>query len=592
MKKLLTLLGAFGLVTSAGATVVACGVDPETPDPDDDWSEIIEDFNSDLSSLFQDYKDDQLKYLINIDIDTNASTVRDENGLKFFTKSNVESFLNSGEDLTDEQKRDILSDLELTMDKVKLEDEIKELAKEEKYSILFSKIEGNLLDDFKIVSDIEVVSNADSKTKEEAYYANIIFDYEIYVNYSKSSEEKAKFKIEDNFKFTITDSSKFGEIFNNIVENIQKDFLSSVKNDTMTDFANIDFKNLGLDKTDLENTDQEIKEYINKDEYFRDKLALFIDDNYIDPILSINAKFQNQAIINTKRDIEWQVQYRNEASELTTSTFKDKKEFAKGTKIYNQVSLVTGYDMTTTEGQQKIEEYIKNSTESEEKKFNDKFDEITKDIENNLLVKENVLKVGKIRLNSLTIVTSSQYVHQLPDFSLMMGYYSDKTHKRDSAETAKKFKDNIATAISEFQRIYEVDFTKRNNAFFGGFKDTSKVFKKWNWVNTQWNGTHVWNNMSLRTLELVQYREELLANSNQSHFDFQLGRYARGFGVYKTDQRISLSEFREGNDVKKELNLYIEFDYFKLKLDGELENYQDWYENRLFTCLDKDEYLK
>ncbi|WP_339030732.1 lipoprotein [Spiroplasma endosymbiont of Cantharis nigra] len=591
MKKLLTLLGAFGMLTSAGATVVACGsTGPNIIDPEDDWSEIIEEFNSDLSSLFQDYKDDQLKYLINIE--TNEATVRDENKLKFFTKSNVESFLNSGKDLTDEQKRDILSDLELTMDKVKLEDEIKLLAKEEKYSILFSKIEGNLLDDFKIVSDIKVISNADSKDEEEAYYANIIFDYEIYVNYSKSSEEKAKFKIEDNFKFTITDSSKFGEIFKDIVENIQKDFLSSVKNDTMTDFANIDFKNLGTDKADLENTDQEIKEYFNKDEYFRDKLALFIDDNYIDNNLSINAKFQNQIITNTKRDIEWQVEYRNEASELTTSTFKDKKEFGKGTKIYNQVSLLTGHDMTTAAGQQKIEEYIEKSTELEEKKFNDKFDEITKDIENNLLLKENVLKVGKIRLNSLTIVTSSGYIHQLPDFSLMMGYYSDESNKRDSEITAKKFKDNIVTAISEFQKIYEVDFSKRNNAFFGGFKDSSVVFKKWNWTNTQWNGREVWENMSLRTLELVQYREELLANSNQSHFDFQLGRNTKGFGVYKTDQRISLSEFRETSDLKKELNLYIEFDYFKLKLDGELENYKDWYENRLFTGLDKDEYLK
>ncbi|WP_339033437.1 lipoprotein [Spiroplasma endosymbiont of Cantharis rufa] len=590
MKKLLTLLGAFGMLTTTGATVVACGSVKPDPDPIDDWSEIIEDFNSDLSSLFQEYKDNQLKYLINIDLD--SSTVRDERGFKFFTKSNVETFKDSGKELSEEQKKDILSDLELTMDKPKLEDEIKLLAKEEKYSILFSNIEGNLLDDFKIVSDIEVVSNSDSIVEDEAYFANVIFDYEIYVNYSKSSEEKAKFKIEDKFKFTITDNSIFGEIFKNIVENIQKDFLSSEKNKTMEDFANIDFKNLKTEKTDLENTDQEIKDYMSKTKSFRENLALFIDENYIDEGLDIKTKFQTDAIVNNNRQIEWLANYRSEANEITTSTFKDKKELGKGTKIYDQVSLITGHDMTTTDGQKKIEEYVEQSTESEEKIFNAKFDELTKDIKNNLLLKENALKVGKIRLHSLSIVTSKDYIHQLPDISLMFGYYSDKTIKRNSDATASKFKDNIVTAISEFQRIYEVDFTKRNSAFFGGFKENANLYKKWNWTNTQWNGGEVYKNLNLETLELFEYREELLAKSKQTHFDFQLGRHTKGFGVYKTDLRISLSEFRETEDVKKELNLYIEFDYFKLKLDGVLENFRDWYENRLFTSLDTDQYLK
>ncbi|WP_339030745.1 lipoprotein [Spiroplasma endosymbiont of Cantharis nigra] len=585
MKKLLGLLSTIGLVAATSTTVIACKTDVTT-DPDDDLSEIIEDFNSELSSLFQNYKDEQLKNLINVDV---PST--EESKFKFFTKSNVENFLNSGKELTAEQKNDILSDLELTMDKDKLEGEIRKLANQEKYSILFSNIEGNLLDNFKIVSDIEVISNADSKTEEEAYYANIIFDYEIYVNYSKSSEEKAKFKIEDNFKFTITDNLDFGAIFKDIVENIQKDFLSSVKNKTMENFANIDYENLDTDKGHLENTDTEIKNYINKDENFKDNLAMFINENYIKN-LPIKAKFQNKEIINNKREIEWLAEYRNEASEITTSTYKTKTEFNKGTKIYNQVSLITGYDMKTDEGKAKIDEYMKNSTKAEELKFNYQINELTKDIEDNLLLKENVLKIGKIRLYSLSIVTSNNYVHQLPDISLMMGYYSNKSNKRDSEITANKFKDNIVTAISEFQRIYEVDFNKRNSAFFGGFKENAIIYKKWNWTNTQWNGREVWENMSLRTLELVQYREELLANSKQSHFDFQLGRYSKGFGVYKTDKRISLSEFRETSDLKKELNLYIEFDYFKLKIDGELENYQDWYENRLFTSLDNNEYLK
>ncbi|WP_339020333.1 lipoprotein [Spiroplasma endosymbiont of Atherix ibis] len=222
MKKLLSVLATFGIVASSTVSVVACGAKSETKpekpeEPKEDLNDIIRDFQEEVTNIYIDH--------MKIEVIQNLIVLSEtEKNYLFIKKDNIKAFSNREKEITFENKKQIENDENLILKSKLLAEKLNELKKVNKYKVILDEVDS-------LFDGVEIIFNDNFKIKsgelfQGVYIWNFINEYKINIKY-KGKSDIEKFELKDTLKYTSTDSEIFKVAGDNLVKNIENDFLVS-----------------------------------------------------------------------------------------------------------------------------------------------------------------------------------------------------------------------------------------------------------------------------------------------------------------------------------------------------------------------------
>ncbi|AUB31591.1 lipoprotein [Spiroplasma floricola] len=428
MKKLLSVLATIGFVSSSTVSVVACGTKEKSKDTSkpeepkkEDLNDIIRDFQSEVTKIYNNHmKSEVIGNLIGLQ--------ETEKNYLFIKKDNIIAFSNKEKDITAENKKQIENDENLILRSKLLAEKLNELKKVNRYKVILDDVDS-------IFDGIEVIYNDNFKIKsgelsQGVYIGNLINEYKVNIKY-KGKNDIEKFEIGDTLKYTSTDDETFKVAGDNLAKNIEKDFLVS---NEMKKYSNFEWKNIKNSKNFYEGYGEfsnEIKNYINSNDEYKNSLISFIKQNYFKSFENLNLNF-NQS--NIYMDSSFRNNLLNVFETKSATSFEDyTKSDQNSEKIFKTIFR---NDPNSESTKQVLKElyFTSNNMDKWNKELITLKSNYLKNLkltdqQINLIEKSNEYisadSIGNIKLKGATITIGSgvnKYIHELPDFNLSVTY--------------------------------------------------------------------------------------------------------------------------------------------------------------------------
>ncbi|ALD66568.1 lipoprotein [Spiroplasma cantharicola] len=433
MKKLLSLLGTISLVATSSATVVACGgsgtTDPITG-PGVDYEAIIKKLKSEVDEIFTKHLNDNVyKNLIGLP-DT-------EKQYQFLNQTKI--IENTGNKASELDPYDLIlleKDIYKVLELDQLKTDLNKLKNVTEYKVILNDVNDlfkNIVFDW---SSLEILSHL-SNDGDKLYLGNVIVNYKIEIQY-KGENEVESFTIDDNFKYTSTNSNSLKKASDEFYKNIAKDyFLSSKSEDRKhTNLNWNDIKGSKKSSDGFGRLDKEIKKYYEADSAtngFKSSIIDFIKVNYFDKVgNTLPLSFEGDLIFKSSEMQRHSMSY-------TVNQWKN----------YNDSESIK-YNYDDDDGRILLDTVFRNDPSKSEtknnlatnyfktanlKKWKQNFD-LNKDeflTRNNIDI-ENKVKdtkefksstaLGWVNLTGLSInLGKGAYIHKLPDFRIAINYF-------------------------------------------------------------------------------------------------------------------------------------------------------------------------
>ncbi|AUB31640.1 lipoprotein [Spiroplasma floricola] len=495
MKKLLSMLAVFGIASSTTITVVACGVKTENKNPDkkpeepkEDLNQIIKDFQNEATNIYIDHiKKEVMQNLIGIQ--------ENEKKHLFIKKDNIIAFSNKEKELTLKDKKDIEHDENLILNSTLLAQKLKELKKVNKYKVILDDIDS-------IFDGVEIIYNDNLKIKsgelsQGVYIGNFINEYKVNIKY-KGKNSIEKFEIKDILKYTSTDDATFKVAGDNLAKNIEKDFLVS---NEMKKYSNFEWKNIKNNKNFYEGYGEfsnEIKNYINSNDEYKNNLISFIKQNYFKSFQNLSLDF-NQS--NIYMDSNFKTNLLNVFENKSSKSFEDyTKSEQNSEKIFKTIFR---NDPNNESNKQVLKElyFTNNNMDKWNKELITLKSNYLKNLkltdqQTNLIEKSNEYisadSIGNIKLKGATITIGSgvnKYIHELPDFNLSVTYNAS-SKVEEKIDFLSEFTSKVI--IKGMHNFYGMDSNFKYPEFNSdqdylmniGNKEVIPIVKNWHLINS------------------------------------------------------------------------------------------------------------
>ncbi|WP_342259061.1 lipoprotein [Spiroplasma endosymbiont of Dioctria linearis] len=189
MKKLLSLLAAFSLVTTSSVAVVACGDKTVTPPIIEDNSQLIKELETETNKIFVEHLENNVYKKSIIEADN-----------KFLTKSKIKQYQGKAvEEIDPYDLQQLEIDIKKILDINELTKSLNQLKNVNKYKILLNDVDSlikNVIFDWKsLIIKIYEQDGFD--------LGKVIVDYKIEVQYKyKGVKDIQSFNISNIFRYT------------------------------------------------------------------------------------------------------------------------------------------------------------------------------------------------------------------------------------------------------------------------------------------------------------------------------------------------------------------------------------------------------
>ncbi|WP_342259057.1 lipoprotein [Spiroplasma endosymbiont of Dioctria linearis] len=442
MKKLLSLLAAFSLVTTSSVTVVSCGDKTVVLPIIEDNSQLIKELKTETNEIFKKHlKNNVYKNLISLpEMEVNN---------KFLTKNKINQYQGKtvGEiDSYDLQKLEI--DMKKVLDINELTKSLNQLKNVNKYKILLNDVDSLIKN---VIFDWESLV-IKSYEKEKIYLGNVIVDYKIEVQY-KGVKDIETFNISDNFKYTSTNNEALKKGSDDFYKGIAKDYFSS-EDALDKKHTNLKWNKIkdSKDESDGYGTyETEFKKYYQeaaKTNGFETSMTNFIKNNYFSEISStLPLSFEGDLIYKSS-DMN---KYSLFKSINTGKSYNDSNSIKLDYKTAEgriMLNTVFRNDPNKSETQQAlVNSYFTNDNykvwEEQYKLAKENFlKELSIDKESSIVQTnefKSSLALGYVNLTGLSInLADGGYIHELPDFRIAVNYLIDVEQSKS------KILDNLA----------------------------------------------------------------------------------------------------------------------------------------------------
>ncbi|ALD66036.1 lipoprotein [Spiroplasma cantharicola] len=531
MKKLLGLLGSLTLITSASATVIACGEkEPEITETFD-YDGLIKELKVDVQKIYQ-------KHLVEKVAPQLFGITSTESSNQFLRKANIDKYKGNPSGIQGADKTALKNDLEKILDVKSLETSLNnELKKQNKYKIILNDVKSLLKS---VAFDFETMIIQSNETNG-IYLGNVVIDYDIVLQY-KGEKEVETFKLNDTLKYTSTNQNWIQTGSKNFYQNITKDYFASndAKNSVHT---NLEWNKIANGKDAFEaygDVESGLKKYYqddSRDNNFRTSIISFIQKNYFDSSqTSLPIDFEGDLIYkesnlfdnsllkvvnqnksyNSSNSIKYDYKEENDKMMLETFFRKDPSQIATQNNLGDYYFTQKNYKMWQQEYSVEKEKFLKQLGLSTDQMEEIKAEEAFK----------KSLSLGYVSLKGLSIrIDNGAYVHQLPDFRIAINYLFSKDIKEDAER--KNLALFSTKTLSAFHETFKIDHDyneypeqNTNEDFLMAIKKSTLTedfnFKP-NWGReTSWvaNGNFNLTTDSNFEIALEDYRLEMFRKAN------------------------------------------------------------------------------
>ncbi len=433
MRKLLSLLGAIGILATSSATVVACGDKPVPPPPvTGNYDELVKSLKNDVNEIFWKHLNDNVyKNLVGLP-DT-------ESQYYFLTKTKIIENSNlSAEEIDPFDLQQLEKDIKKVLEVDQLSIELNKLKNVNEYKIILNDV-NDLLKAVVIDWKSLVIKSYESPAEDKLYLGNVIVDYKIQIQY-KGEQAVETFEVNENFKYTSTNSDSLKKASDDFYKNIAKDYFSSTDSNDKK-HTNLNWENLKDKKKPYEGlgkTEKEFKKYYqdeSKNNGFEKSLIDFIKKNYFEKVgntlpLSFegdliykSSEMSNYSMFNTinkykKYDSESSVKfdYKDDSGRLFLNTMfrNNPSDLTTKNNLSTHYFKKTNYDIWKRDFEIEKDSFLKGLN-----------------LENESSIKEtseykSSSALGYVNLTGLSInLANGIYIHELPDFKLAVNYMVD-----------------------------------------------------------------------------------------------------------------------------------------------------------------------
>ncbi|ALD66034.1 lipoprotein [Spiroplasma cantharicola] len=467
MKKLLGLLGSLTLITSASATVIACGGSIESVIKEFDYGALIKQLETDVQKIYE-------KHLIeNVGLKLFGITSTEKNN-QFLKRANIDKYKDNPSGIQGNEQTALKNDLEKILDLKSFETSLNnELKKQNKYKIILNDVESL----FKSVTFNFETMIIQSNEINDIYLGNVVIDYNIVLQY-KGKTDIENFKLKDTLKYTLTDQKLFQEASQRFYQNITKDYFAST-DPKHTVHTNLEWNKISKGKKAFEaygNVEPEIKKYYqdnSKTNSFRTSIINFIQDKYFNILQKFPIDFDGDFIYKGSNfdnndnsllaTINWYISYnhsnsikydyKKEKDKILLETFFRKDPSRAATKNNLNDYYFTGENYKIWQDQFSIRKmnFLKELGMSVAEMDKIKEAEAFK----------KALSLGYVSIKGLSIkIDGGAYVHQLPDFRIAINYLFSKSGAEDTER--RNLSEFSAKTLSAFHETFNVkhDYNK------------------------------------------------------------------------------------------------------------------------------------
>ncbi|WP_339030758.1 lipoprotein [Spiroplasma endosymbiont of Cantharis nigra] len=557
MKKLLSLLGVISLVTTASATVVACG---DTTRPVvTNYDKVLNEFKAEINQIVNEHLQEVSKNFYIKEGKSNES-------FRFIKKSEIEKFMDGSQSKVGDYSimEDFSKDFNSLLQEDILKYKINSLAKKENYSIILNGVDNVYQGvNLPVASQINLLNINKEVDGTLTWFSTIEFNYSIIVNYKNQEKNSEEYKITNlNSVISLTDNEK-------IADKVQKFYAQIEKKFILNEVSSISGEKLDINKNYLENNDKEILDYLNGKDY-SDSFRTFVNENF-----QLELKeFEYGQFEKLTRDIS----YRSEAKKISDSSTITKYQ---DILFKNEGDFSEIFNATKNDADDLIIKQLESSLDKIEKNLH--LTEETKDI------RKNSIRMYGSNVTKLSYKVDNNTFISMPDVHLNLSYVKNNGISRE--EIQEDIAQNIEVAMNAFYEIYGIDLNPeeqqhlaRPNWFY--FKNNdSKVKKEWNKVwpypdlNKSSDSNEISSILSLTANStLNDYRYELLKNSKQSNFNFAVdwsdpANMDNRWYQIRTDSYRERAVYITRNTVNDEIlfNTTFEFDYLKLNFSNHMD---------------------
>lgn len=536
MKKLLTILGSLSMASYFGIQIIACstnnkgedGIDKEPPTTEEEESlnKIIEKFKYEVSTIINKQVENTISNFFE-----HESNAMKNSFLKYDLLTKIEN-----NNLTDQQKKDLKTDVKHLVDYKTIENEIQNLKNEAYYDSILKNVEKVLKD---IEFDFHTLKIDFPKDSEKLKIISVRCDYKFVANYETRDHFIESYNVKNTMKYSQTSDTKIVGWWKNLVENLKNEVFEKAE----LTHLNANLLGIKQEKDDkfFNKSSKLLPNYVNTNT-FSSQVLKYIDKNSLLEGQGV-IKFKDNS--NLYKEVEWVEEL--VANKTTDYNWKDNKE---GQNLYDYIFRdKKSTDTKSVSGTQKtIDESLYNYINTNAPTWVDSHKQNTFDFlkKNNLKTDTDAVKsankIGYIKLTGLQFHIGKNYIHDLPDFKLLTSYAIDEKEDiyqdNKTIENSKLFASiyfNSYNGVKSYKETFGIRETKNDlalSAFTGknekinkNFWDISKDF----WANS--NGiiyldTKISKTFGLVLDELKAFKDYLLLNGNQNTYKWDFGNNA------------------------------------------------------------------
>ncbi|WP_339030707.1 lipoprotein [Spiroplasma endosymbiont of Cantharis nigra] len=432
MRKLLSLLGAISLIATSSATVVACGQDEVVPPVVVNYDELVKSLKNDVNEIFWKHLNDNV-YKNLVGLPDTESQYYFLNRTKIIENSNL-----SAEDIDPFDLQQLEKDIKKVLEVDQLSMELNKLKNVNEYKVILNDV-NDLLKAVVIDWKSLIIKSYESSAEDKLYLGNVIVDYKIQIQY-KGEKSIETFDIDENFKYTSTNSDSLKKASDDFYKNIAKDYFSSTDSNDKK-HTNLNWEDIKDKKKSYEGlgkTDKEFKKYYQDDSKtngFEKSLIDFIKKNYFEKVgntlpLSFegdliykSSEMSNYSMFDTinkfkKYNSKSSVQfdYKEDSGRIFLNTIfrNNPNDLTTKNNLLTHYFKKTNYDIWKSDFEIKKESFLEGLK-----------------LENESSIKESSeykssTALGYVNLTGLSInLANGIYIHELPDFKLAVNYMVD-----------------------------------------------------------------------------------------------------------------------------------------------------------------------